>query len=452
MLIHRLPLCTFMLSVFLSNACIATSSNLTVLELEEAAQKIYVLLELKEYQKVDSILSAFRDQRVYTIDGYSAYHVIIDRISDNVELGKFVEGWLKQDSSNSMPHLLYGAWSITAAWNRRGGGYADTVQPEGWKGFGEYLEQARKHLEKAYELNHNEYAACSFMITVEMGIGCEETMNLWFSRAVEILPDYWHAYSKRAWGMHPRWGGNEDELILFLDEMVNKGSKYALIKFLWLSRERKNQTKQRGSNERIEAERILKDLEKNYPNSTAVKRDAARHLYKTGQKRDAIELMKKAVTIDPQSENCYLFAYYLYWANKNNPEFDYQETLEWAERAIELNPYEDDHWRLAGWICNFGINDYDKALFHYTKAIELKNGQKVTLRTRGDLYLFLNKYYEAIEDYEKSLLIDPSYAQAHYGLGRVYHRQGDKKKAENAFKMAIECNPKLRSKIERFLQ
>ena len=57
-------------------------------------------------------------------------------------------------------------------------------------------------------------------------------------------------------------------------------------------------------------------------------------------------------------------------------------------------------------------DDYDKAIAHYTKAIELNSEYAVAYNNRGMLYGRRGEYARALEDFEQALRVDPSYSQA----------------------------------------
>jgi hypothetical protein len=113
---------------------------------------------------------------------------------------------------------------IQDAWKARGGDWASTVTPEGWKGFADNLAQARIHLVKSWELNQACPRAAARMIEVAM---CEsehnDTMRKWFDRSVAAQMDYMPAYAQLRWGLRPRWLGSAQELLRFGTECMRTG-------------------------------------------------------------------------------------------------------------------------------------------------------------------------------------------------------------------------------------
>jgi len=124
-----------------------------------------------------------------------------------------VEPWIRLFAS--------GLYHTRKAWQARGSGWACEVPEQGWKGFGEELDQARKCLEEAHAL-HPEYPeAAAQMITVSMGSCGGGDERVWFDRAVAAQFDYWSAYSQLMWALRPRWGGSHKEMLQFGGECLS---------------------------------------------------------------------------------------------------------------------------------------------------------------------------------------------------------------------------------------
>jgi hypothetical protein len=121
-----------------------------------------------------------------------------------------VDPWVRE--------LFAGMRAIKDAWQARSGDYGDKVKPEGWKGFGESLAEARKALKESYRLRPDRPEAATHMITVAMGGGDDETPRAWFDRAVAARLDHHPAYNKMINALRRRWGGAPDALLSFARE------------------------------------------------------------------------------------------------------------------------------------------------------------------------------------------------------------------------------------------
>src|SRR5207302_6524764 len=67
------------------------------------------------------------------------------------------------------PWVYRGEFYIKFAWDARGGGYAGTVTPEGWKLFRERLDEATKCFEKAWDLDPTDFRGPTAMLQVLLG-------------------------------------------------------------------------------------------------------------------------------------------------------------------------------------------------------------------------------------------------------------------------------------------
>ncbi|MDB5319113.1 MAG: hypothetical protein JWN40_744 [Phycisphaerales bacterium] len=121
------------------------------------------------------------------------------------------------DANQWLVNLLYGRYEVKAAWQARGGGWANTVTDDGWKSFFDHLSKARDYLTKAQQLRPDLPEAATEMIAVAMGGGSRlnEKERDWFDRAVKAQLDYYPAYHSYVWSIYPRWGGSHQEMFKF---------------------------------------------------------------------------------------------------------------------------------------------------------------------------------------------------------------------------------------------
>ncbi len=91
---------------------------------------------------------------------------------------------------------------------------------------------------------------------------------------------------------------------------------------------------------------------------------------------------------------------------------------------------------------------YEKALEYYLQSIESvrrsTGAQDYSLArlNMGETYGLMEKYPQAIEQFETALHFAPNMFLAHYNLGLVYARTGEFEKAETSYKAALKSNPK----------
>ncbi len=124
------------------------------------------------------------------------------------------------------------------------------------------------------------------------------------------------------------------------------------------------------------------------------------------------------------------------------------------EKIIEDNPEDLNSHIKLGYIYETRsivpfINEYDKALEYYLKALALgivsesKNtGIYVYLNTRvGSIYFKKKDYPQAIEYLEKAAKMSPHNIEVYYYLGLSYNKIGEKEKAREFLSRVIELAP-----------
>ncbi|MGH9594575.1 MAG: hypothetical protein ACRD5L_15900, partial [Bryobacteraceae bacterium] len=160
---------------------------------------------------------------------------------DQQEIGEiFVNGWgnrFFERNGDAVCHIVHqagpayewlaltldGAKEINAAWQARGGGYANTVTREGWQGFSEHLAKARDDLTLAWNTRPDFPLAPCRMMTVALGDSGAEEMRTWFDRTISAQADYPEAWSEMRWGLRPRWHGSEAALLALGRTAINTG-------------------------------------------------------------------------------------------------------------------------------------------------------------------------------------------------------------------------------------
>ena len=124
------------------------------------------------------------------------------------------------------------------------------------------------------------------------------------------------------------------------------------------------------------------------------------------------------------------------------------------KKIIEDNPEDLINYLRLGYIYEVRsivpfINDYDKALEYYLKALALdavsesKNrGIYVYLNTRvGSIYYQMKDYPQAIEHLESTIKMSPQNVEAYYYLGLSYDKIGETEKAQEFLSHVLELAP-----------
>ncbi|HEY2081235.1 MAG TPA: hypothetical protein VGI88_00515 [Verrucomicrobiae bacterium] len=168
---------------------------------------------------------ALRDDTMPARDAYEAAALALHMTSGNTfnhaKMYDIVEKPLFKNWPNAdTTWLLKGHYYIDAAWDARGSGSGDTVTAEGWAGFTNDLAIARDALEHAWKLNPKESEIADEMLSVALGQGDRDQMELWFNRAMEANTNDYTACSKKLYYLEPKWYGSDAEELAFGRECV----------------------------------------------------------------------------------------------------------------------------------------------------------------------------------------------------------------------------------------
>jgi len=135
-----------------------------------------------------------------------------------------------------------------------------------------------------------------------------------------------------------------------------------------------------------------------------------------------------------------------------------EQVIPQYEKIIKDNPEDLNSYLRLGYIYEVRsmvpfINDYDKALDYYLKALDLleassssagNTGINIYINTRvGCIYFQKKKYSQAIEYLEQAEKMSPHSAnlEVYYYLGLSYDKIGEKEKAREFLSRVIELAP-----------
>ena len=72
----------------------------------------------------------------------------------------------------------------------------------------------------------------------------------------------------------------------------------------------------------------------------------------------------------------------------------------------------------------FKLKNFEKAIEHYTKAIELDDTNHVFFSNRSGCYTSLKKWSESLQDAEKCIQVKPDWHKGYIRKAQVYEGQG----------------------------
>ncbi|KAL3289412.1 hypothetical protein HHI36_022837 [Cryptolaemus montrouzieri] len=111
-----------------------------------------------------------------------------------------------------------------------------------------------------------------------------------------------------------------------------------------------------------------------------------------------------------------------------------------AKKVTDQQKLEAEKFKNEG---NSAIkNDqYNEALYFYTKAIDINPFNAVYYCNRAAVYSKLEKHLEAIKDCKEAIKLDPTYGKAYSRLGIAYSNLNMFEDARTAYKTALKYDP-----------
>ena len=148
-----------------------------------------------------------------------------------------------------------------AAWRDRGGGFANSVTEEGWRGFAEHLEKAKAKALKAHEL-HPEFPDAAVLLLDIVAPQCDRAeTDRWFAEVLLREVDNSDAWGTYRFHMLLRWGGSVEDLRKLSDAVWNTQRFDTRLPFFAACTLRTIDDEQKLAGVRDPAKRVFADLE-----------------------------------------------------------------------------------------------------------------------------------------------------------------------------------------------
>ncbi|MEJ2210964.1 MAG: tetratricopeptide repeat protein [Anaerolineae bacterium] len=112
-------------------------------------------------------------------------------------------------------------------------------------------------------------------------------------------------------------------------------------------------------------------------------------------------------------------------------------TVRRTQTALQAQQHTDELMRL-GTACYY-LGQYERALLHYNRAVELAPTDPIGLINRAVVNLELSRYQPALQDLERALKVDES-PWAYLYRGLIRERQGETKRALEDYTRAIRLH------------
>jgi Flp pilus assembly protein TadD len=155
---------------------------------------------------------------------------------------------------------------------------------------------------------------------------------------------------------------------------------------------------------------------------------------KNGNYALAVDLLKRAVEIDPKSKSAW-----------NDLGMAYLDAEQYAlaigafQRQVEINPYDQYAYNRLG-VVYLRERKYEEAEKWFRKQIDINPLDKVARANLGLVYLESHKYAEALQELQRAASITPNDATLQARIGAAYLNLGEDEKATAAFDRSAEIS------------
>ena len=202
--------------------------------LQRATDEHLALLMSRAYDKLDQVADEARTKQIALSDGQPLLNAIYAGVIGcgcgnqlNEELWQVrkqrLDEWAKRKPGSVTARLAVAAFPVKYGWMARGGGYAGTVSPEGWKLFRERIEEGRKALEALDAKTRQDPGWYELMLDVGASQGWpREKFDAVFFEGVSKYPYYSPLYFTRMSYYSPRWYGSVEEGKRVADDAVER--------------------------------------------------------------------------------------------------------------------------------------------------------------------------------------------------------------------------------------
>ena len=156
---------------------------------------------------------------------------------------------------------------------------------------------------------------------------------------------------------------------------------------------------------------------------------------------EAIDTFKQGLVVDPEYKEIYNYLGGLYTALGRH-----DEALAMRGRYVQLAPSEPNAHDSLG-ISLQWAGRYAEAVAAYRQALALKPDFEVARIHLANTYYQMGMYREAISNFERYIQDAPSdqeRARGYFGIGYIYWKMGDHRRAERAAAREVALNPEKR--------
>jgi Tfp pilus assembly protein PilF len=150
---------------------------------------------------------------------------------------------------------------------------------------------------------------------------------------------------------------------------------------------------------------------------------------------EAEQYIKRALALNKQNDQT-LSNYGLILKSLNRP----TEALDWFTRALAVNPQNPVTWHNRGTVLFELLNRYSDAIEDFEKAITFDSRFAAAICSKGNCLSRLHRHDEALAAFDKALSIQPDVEDAWLGRGVVFFALNRDSDALKCFDRALEIN------------
>ena len=204
------------------------------------------LIKTKDFDKLELLAAKYRSSGESFADGSWKLSCVYGGVSlsdtntDAEWKGRLsaLREWIAGKPESITARVALAATLIDYGWRARGGGWADSVTPDGWRLFGQRLHQAQAVLDQALELTNSCPGYWSYQMILARGLSYDkELFNVIFKQATNAYPGYVTYQFHRAVYLLPRWGGEpgewEGELTKAADQLGGDAGDMLYAQVVW---------------------------------------------------------------------------------------------------------------------------------------------------------------------------------------------------------------------------
>jgi len=419
--------------------------------LRDEAGRLSALLRDRGFSEADAEVDRLLRERPLSRNGRRLLEEVYSTLEYDSSIEAPVEAWCASGRSHAC-FVVRGLQRLRSAWEARGTGWAETVEPAAWPEFERWLRLARADLEEAARRRPDDPNAAAALITVAKGQGSpREAMEAWFRAALRADAAASRAYRAKMAYLLPKWNGSEEEAELFAAEcerMSPPGSIVYAVRLDWLEEQAARSQGRKAFWTRPDTsqavDRVLTRWLRDFPSSTEARTRLARVRAASGDPASALRLYDEALSIDPEHAELLTFR-----ADLRRKEGDVAGAEADYRRSLALQP--DIPAGLHGLAM---IEAYDRhhdaaALVLLRRAAESRSVQSESLVELGRAWARQGDVPAALEAYDRAI--------RKAGTASAYMRRGmalwptDRARARDDLKKAISLGgSEVRERAERF--